>query len=617
MGSIIDYPLNNENNNDEEIFLPPNENYQLIKKSHLSAANYIYKKYFCEKKNKKFINKEKYTLIRCKECLCYPFIKIIPYICKINILLKCNCGLKNIALNEIYEKYISNPINNLSCSKHSNNEAEKYCLNCKLFLCKYCNLWHIKKFNKIHKIENIDSIFIICKKHGNNYFGFCNKCKVNICDCCKEHENHTIIPFQRYQKLINIKEKSKKIFEYENKIFPELYNEDNNNSTNKEINKKTKEINLELLNLLKYFIYIYNFNIKNLNFQILYNIDMNSYFNHKNSINKTHFVTLSNLPKYPNSKPVQYYNNYDIEDNYCIEKEIEIISSKCIDIILSLQNGSLLLFSENLITQYDDDTFTNKREIILKLESENKIRVDHACEMNNNGKIVYITGIKLVIFSLIDLSSQVFIRKAAIFNLKCLGNNNIIIRENELSIIILKVNEKENNEEIIQFGNNFGRIISINTFSKCFIVEMLKGYYNSYNNSNLNLIQSISTNNHLSSSMPAIKFDENKLITFYGDSNIHYFNILDVNNFQFIAKIYLNYSYFNRLNVFKLPDNNILILMNNFSFLVVDGINYNFLVKRNLYYSSSSIVMTKNGKLICGTRKEEFKIFQYSNLYFN
>ena len=47
MGSIIDYPLNNENNNDEEIFLPPNENYQLIKKSHLSAANYIYKKYFC------------------------------------------------------------------------------------------------------------------------------------------------------------------------------------------------------------------------------------------------------------------------------------------------------------------------------------------------------------------------------------------------------------------------------------------------------------------------------------------------------------------------------------------------------------------------------------------
>ena len=65
-------------------------------------------------------------------------------------------------------------------------------------------------------------------------------------------------------------------------------------------------------------------------------------------------------------------------------------------------------------TLNDDDTFTNKREIILKLESENKIRVDHACEMNNNGKIVYITGIKLVIFSLIDLSSQVFIRKAAI-----------------------------------------------------------------------------------------------------------------------------------------------------------------------------------------------------------
>jgi hypothetical protein len=79
----------------------------------------------------------------------------------------------------------------------------------------------------------------------------------------------------------------------------------------------------------------------------------------------------------------------------------------------------------------------------------------------------------------------------------------------------------------------------------------------------------------------------------------------------------LNYNYFNRLNVFKLPDNNILILMNNFSFFVIDGINYNVLVKRNFYYPSHSIVMTKSGKLICGTRPLEFNIFEYSNLFYN
>ena len=616
MGTTINYPLNIGNNNNDEILLPQNQNFQLIQKTHFSTSNYIYKKYFCEK-NKKFINKEQYTLIRCNICLCYPFIKIIPYICKINILLKCNCGLKNISLNEIYEKYISNPINNLSCSKHLNNEAEKYCLNCKLFLCKYCNLWHIKKYNKIHKIENIDSVFNICKKHGNNYFGFCNKCQLNICDCCTEHQNHTIILFQRYQKLINIKEKIKKIFEYEKNIFPEIYNENNYDSNNIEIKKNIKERNIELLNLLKYFIYIYNVNIKNLNFQILYNIDMNSSFNPKNSMNKTIFVEISNIPISYYSKPVHFYNNYDIEDISYSEKEQKIIVSKKIDFILPLQNGSLLFFSGNLITQYEDDTFTNKREIKLILESENIIKVEHACEMNNNGKIVYITGIKLVIFSLIDFSSQEFIRQGVIDNFKCLENNNIIIK-NELSIIILKVNEKENNEETIQFNkNNFGRIISINTFSKCFIVEMLKGYYNSYNNNNLNLIQTLSTNNNLSSSMPAIKFDENKLITFYGDSNIHYLNILNVKNLQFVSKIYLNYNYFNRLNVFKLPDNNILILMNNFSFFVIDGINYNVLVKRNFYYPSHSIVMTKSGKLICGTRPLEFNIFEYSNLFYN
>ena len=344
---------------------------------------------------------------------------------------------------------------------------------------------------------------------------------------------------------------------------------------------------------------------------------MNSSFNPKNSMNKTIFVEISNIPISYYSKPVHFYNNYDIEDISYSEKEQKIIVSKKIDFILPLQNGSLLFFSGNLITQYEDDTFTNKREIKLILESENIIKVEQACEMNNNGKIVYITGIKLVIFSLIDFSSQEFIRQGVIDNFKCLENNNIIIK-NELSIIILKVNEKENNEETIQFNkNNFGRIISINTFSKCFIVEMLKGYYNSYNNNNLNLIQTLSTNNNLSSSMPAIKFDENKLITFYGDSNIHYLNILDVKNLQFVSKIYLNYNYFNRLNVFKLPDNNILILMNNFSFFVIDGINYNVLGKRNFYYPSHSIVMTKSGKLICGTRPLEFNIFEYSNLFYN
>jgi len=617
MGSTINYPFNNNNINNEEIFLPKNENYLLIKKSHLSTSNYIYKKYFCEIKNNKYINKEKYTFIRCNLCLCYPFIRINAYISKVNIILKCNCGVKNISLNEIYEKYLSNPINSLSCSKHLNNEAEKYCLNCKIFLCKYCSLWHIKKYNKIHNIENIDSIFLICKKHNNNYFGFCNYCKVNICDCCKEHQNHTIVSFQRYQKLINIKEKIKKIFEYEKRIIREFYDEENYNSNNKEI-EKLKEINIEILNLLKYFIYLYNFNQKNLNFQILYNIDMNSYFNTQNSLTNPNFITIANIPKSINLKPVNYYNNYDIENIFYIEKEREIISSKMIDFILLLQNGSLLLFSEDLITQYEDDTFTNKREIKLILESENKIRITQACEMNNNGKIIYLTGLKLVIFSLIDFSSQVFIRKTIMYNFKCLGNNNIIIRESDLSIIILKVNEKENNEETIQFnGNNIGRIISINTFSKCFIVETLKGIYNSYNNNNLSLINSLITNNSISSSMPAIKFDESKLITFFGDVNLHYFNIIEVKNLQFITKIYLNYNYFNRLNAFKLPDNNILILMNNLSFYIFDGINYNLLVKRNLYYSSYFVIITKNGKLICGKRPSELKIFQYSNLFFN
>ena len=96
------------------------------------------------------------------------------------------------------------------------------------------------------------------------------------------------------------------------------------------------------------------------------------------------------------------------------------------------------------------------------------------------------------------------------------------------------------------------------------------------------LNKTFSINNTLSSSMPAIKFDENTLITFNGGLNIHYFNILDIKTMQFIAKIYLNYNYFNRINAFKLPDGNILILMNNITFSVYDGVSYNLLMKR--YY---------------------------------
>ena len=40
-------------------------------------------------------------------------------------------------------------------------------------------------------------------------------------------------------------------------------------------------------------------------------------------------------------------------------------------------------------------------------------------------------------------------------------------------------------------------------------------------------------------------------------------------------------------------------------------------MKRNIYYSSSSMIMTNKGKLICATKPSDLKIFEYSNLYYN
>ena len=624
MGSKIDYPFDHENINEEEIVLPLNKKYETINNSHKSNSKYVYLKYYCERKNKKFINKEKFTLFRCDVCLCIPFIRIEPYINKINIILKCNCGVKNISLYKLIKQYKSNPIINLCCSKHLENEADKYCVNCKIFLCKYCNLWHSKKFEKFHQIKCIDSIFIKCMKHNKSYFGFCNSCKVNICNSCYEHENHSIVVFERYMKLMNIKEKKNKILTFENKIIPYYYGKSDILNNKNKLIKKSKQRNLEIINLLKFLNFIYDYNSQNLNFQILYNIDMNSVFNYKyfNRISMNfnlNYVIIQNPPKILNAKPLQYYNNYEIELKNNTEKEKEIITSKTIDFILLLKNGNILLFSNNIILLFEDETFLKKKEIELASEPKN-IVISKACEMYNNGKIIYICDLKYVLFSLIDYSNIENIRTNVIINIICLPNNYIIIQENNISINIIKsdINGLNIYEEKIEFDRHLiGRILSINSFEKTFVVEMLHGIYNSYNNDTLVLNKTFSINNTLSSSMPAIKFDENTLITFNGELNIHYFNILDIKTMQFIAKIYLNYNYFNRINAFKLPDGNILILMNNITFSVYDGVSYNLLMKRNIYYSSSSMIMTNKGKLICATKPSDLKIFEYSNLYYN
>ena len=49
-------------------------------------------------------------------------------------------------------------------------------------------------FNNNNVTNNLPSFNMICRKHSNNYYGYCSDCKCNICELCN-HNSHNIIPF--------------------------------------------------------------------------------------------------------------------------------------------------------------------------------------------------------------------------------------------------------------------------------------------------------------------------------------------------------------------------------------------------------------------------------------
>ena len=107
------------------------------------------------------------------------------------------------------------------CNVHKQNDssfAYKYCKSCNLFLCKECEINHIK--NGKHELEYIFNLEInFCEKHSSKITKFCENCKNYICNLCSdnEHKSHKLVEFYEKDKLnlneiqnmINFLEKTK------------------------------------------------------------------------------------------------------------------------------------------------------------------------------------------------------------------------------------------------------------------------------------------------------------------------------------------------------------------------------------------------------------------------
>ena len=223
--------------------------------------------------------------------ICFECIKMSIRNYKI-FLYDCKNGhtINNILLKELedkqkldYSKIICDKCKEVNRRDTYNNDFYK-CFTCKMNLCPTCKAIH----DNSHGIENYEKINYICPKDDESYSKYCFKCKINFCSLCEnEHITHETITLGN---LIPDKNKLEDNLKNLRKHIDDLnYDiEDAKKELFLKFEEKIKKINLELeenlrkLNKVKDNIEIYynimndlfqNFNKKNRNFEILFNLN--------------------------------------------------------------------------------------------------------------------------------------------------------------------------------------------------------------------------------------------------------------------------------------------------------------------------------------------------------
>ena len=148
-----------------------------------------------------------------------------------------------------------------------NNEFYK-CCSCKINICPIC----IIKHDNSHNIIKFDVINYLCDLHHCKYNSYCKSCKKNICVECEQiHQNHNILYYGKLlPKIDSLKLKLDELRKYidEFKI---------------NINSIVNILNEEVESLEKFYKInsgiILNYDVKNLNYELLKNINSVNNFN--------------------------------------------------------------------------------------------------------------------------------------------------------------------------------------------------------------------------------------------------------------------------------------------------------------------------------------------------
>ena len=328
------------------------------------------------KEETKIKNKEKSIEIICPDCRENARVNIKDY--KFNIF-GCKNGhqINNLSTNEFLQSQ-SIDISKITCEickKTNKSECFEqkfhYCLNCKSNLCALCNSIH----NKEHKVVKYEQKNYFCIKHFANYIKYCKQCKKNMCIMCEnEHKNHSSIFFGNI--IINKENYMEQL-----------------NYLKKNIDKFQEEIN-SIINLLKniseninnyYSIsldIIKNYNIENLNYNLLKNIDTFSEHNKIISDNLNQIIKSKSLnKKFELINSLIQKNNNSLIDNLSLVKTIDMdakistvipLNNKK-DIAVCLTNGFLYIFDLQSFKKKLEANITNKTILDIVEFENNKI----------------------------------------------------------------------------------------------------------------------------------------------------------------------------------------------------------------------------------------------------
>ena len=542
-------------------------------------------------------------ILRCPKCKLIPYFKIdflnntLEYKCPNNHYEKDEI---KIIYNKLKINKISNDINCCQCS----NKAGLYCSECGNFFCK--NEIDLEKNKKNHLLINIENIDNYCFKDNQKYAIYCKTHNISLCaDCDHKDDNCEIIRLNQLNISNEIYEKySEKLLDFKNKHI-------NDNKKNIEILEnlinllnsyinKLKEIEENIKNNYHYLFldnllnsYLYKKNNKCYN----YNIFNNIYENFKNDFELNINNDFSFIFKELNDKLKQIQNDYcddnkNINNKIINEQENQSISTllnENISIISNLNQSINIndnVFKTNIIGNNIIQLNDSKDKIENKLNDSNDKKENQINESKNNQLLncVILKKINKINYNNIIYSMKVLKDKrlavggkSSILYIISKNNYNIDLTVNNNKEAIYKIKELKNNNIILTFNSGDMTIIEVKQNNFKFIQKFEKAH----NEDIYNIIELKNSNNLISCSLDKSlkiwsydnQYNEYKEI-FKIDEDCEILNILEIKENEII---YDNFSkktikfynikdkkLINQINNLELIDwNNNFVLINN------------------------------------------------------